>query len=127
MFKRTVSFLILVACFQARVVAQAPASAVSYERPPSWRYASEQEWIVSEVVAMLANLASQSSARLVSDVHVTTAPPNGAFPQFLVDASGVQTKLQIRDHIWAAGNYVATLSAYGPGGSTRSTSVTFTR
>jgi len=106
MVQRLVSALICTACFPLTAAAQASASAASYERPVSWRYASEQEWIVSNVVTTVAGLADAGRKTPVGNVRVTTLPAAGPVLRFAVDASGQQTTLEIHDHIWAPANYL---------------------
>src|SRR5436190_17181761 len=106
MFKRPVSILICIACLPATLFAQAAAPSTSYDRPVSWRYASEQEWIVSSVVATLAELADTARKTPVGNIRVTTLQGAGPVPRFVVDASGEQTTIEIRDHLWAPANYL---------------------
>jgi hypothetical protein len=106
MFKRPVSILICVISLSATLFAQTSASSISYDPPLSWRYASEQEWIVSDVVATLARLADAGRKTSIGNVRVTTLPAVGTVLRFSVDASGEQTTIEIRDHIWAPANYL---------------------
>ena len=107
MLKRTVSGLVLCACLQAQAFAQPQPAAAPPVRPVSWRYASEQEWIVNDVVSTLATLAGRSRLQPLGSVSATTLPSNGTLLRFRVEASGRETTVEIRDHIWAPANYVS--------------------
>ncbi len=100
------SAFILVACMalQASLAAQGPAGAS--QRPESWRYGSEQEWIVSDIVSTLAAITGRArTAPAVGDARtIKPAVWNGA--AFVVDDGGMPTTIQMQDHIWAPVNYV---------------------
>ena len=97
-----------------------PPTAIAPVRPgpDSWRYASEQEWIVSDIVSTLATLASRARPRPLGDVRVATLPPGTALARFRADAGDGSATIEIRDHIWAPANYVALAKRWIPARST---------
>jgi hypothetical protein len=104
MYKHAAILAGLVLTSTAQAFAQQPA--VSYERPASWKYASEQEWIVNDITSTIAALSGHERSTLES-VRVATLPPNGRVDRFQVEAGTEQTIIEIHDHIWSAGNYSA--------------------
>jgi hypothetical protein len=93
-----------------------------------WRYATEQEWIVSQVAEALVNMAHFARTREAPDltgaVRVETATDSGETATFVVRVPGahVTRRLQVTDYIWSPQMY-APLAAelLGPAGSPATT------
>jgi len=111
MRNRAITCLLLCVCLGSRVSAQSPSSA--FQTPASWRYGSEQEWIVSDIVSSLAQLSSRARSKPIGNVHVSALPPAGTSPRFLVETAVGTSTLEIHDHIWAAANYIPLLTRWG--------------
>ncbi len=97
----------------------APVIAPVLPGPDSWRYRSEQEWIVSDIVSTLAALASHVRPGPIGEVRVATLPPNLDLARFRVDTGGGSHAIEIRDHIWAPTNFVALAKGWIPARSAR--------
>ncbi len=102
---RSVAFLLFGAFLGSTVHAQSPSPSLSSGRPASWRYASEQEWIVSDVVSTLARLCSRMRSTPLGDVRVSVAQAGPSLRAVVAAADGT-TSIDVRDHIWAPANYV---------------------
>ncbi|HUK33390.1 MAG TPA: hypothetical protein VLV86_05745 [Vicinamibacterales bacterium] len=102
MYKRAAFLILFVLTLPSHDFAQQPA--VSYERPASWKYASEQEWIVNDVSSTILSLSGHKLSAL-EGVRVTTLPPNGRDDRFRIDVNTDRTMVEITDHIWSAAHY----------------------
>jgi hypothetical protein len=105
MYRHAAFVLGCVLAFPAYGFAQSQSPATSIVRPAAWRYASEQEWIVSDIASTIAAEAARGHSTLDA-VRVTTLPAKRDVKRFQVDAGTQRIVLEIRDHIWSAANYV---------------------
>src|SRR5262245_27771819 len=104
MYKHAAALVGLLLTLPAQAFAQQPA--VSYERPASWKFASEQEWIVNDITSTIASLSGHERSTL-EGVRVTTLPANGRVERFQIDAGTEHATVEITDHIWSAAQYAS--------------------
>jgi hypothetical protein len=79
--------------------------------PPRGTYATEQEWIVSDIANTILNVAAfarhepdAGAASRVTDLHVTA--PN-VLARFSIERGAQHYTIDITEHLWAPGAFVA--------------------
>jgi tetratricopeptide (TPR) repeat protein len=99
------------AMFTEQVPVAATPSAQTPQSVPIATFSTEQEWIVSEIVTTVAEIArlAGTSKREVTGVQIEHPPASAASaPVFRVDLAGDEVaRVQVVNHIWAPESYAA--------------------